>query len=164
MHSLAHSGLGSLGSTLRGLGNEDCPAGQEKDTWGSCVDSGSWSLGKIVCGPNEYFDQWSLSCKPANGCPPGQFPNGPGGACTSNFCQDGYTPAPGGGCQPVDTPAPTKPSPVKSVTQVFTKPSTPVPGQPVVEETDWGTILAYGAGAAVAIGLGSWAWKRYRRH
>ena len=159
------SGLSALGIGL-GEDSESCAQGMELWPDGVCR-SGIFGAGstKMLCGDDEYWSNTQLVCiKSSFACPEGQFPNGPGGACTTNFCSEGNEPAPGGGCQPASK---CKPGQVKwseggvekcgtmdeynaYVAKVtgktpaktgggYVKTTTPVVGQPAESSIPWGT-------------------------
>jgi len=117
------------------------------------------------CASDETFDYVLGACtksmatigsESGTTCPPGQFPNGPGGACVSNFCELGYQPAPGGGCEPVksDTATPSKPPATSGGGGGYKAPATPAtaPPPPVESSFPWKWALA-GLLAVGAVGV-----------
>lgn len=147
-------------------GSVQVPEGQAD--FGNCKESedavysggyqGTYAKKLIGCrdrytGSTRYFGDYATD----NQCPPGQFPNGPGGACVSNFCELGYQPAPGGGCEPVKsgTTTPSKPPATSGGGGGYKAPATPAtvaPPPPVESSFPWKWALA-GLLAVSAVGV-----------
>jgi len=113
-----------------------CAPGDKPSNFGPGCTSGI--IGNALCDEGQVYDYTTYKCVPKVDPP-------------SNFCQSGYRPAAGGGCEKIpSTSTSSKPSTSYSKPSVSTTPATP--DVPVDSGIPWEKVLAAGL-VLSAVGL-----------